>query len=110
MSGHPNPHFIVCKIDKATGRDIISIYISGLKFKNPHQEGGIGTSIGHAPVDKKVLIASGIKLLEENVKIPEDHEDGYKTWKTAFDGGQAGIFDIGPDKIAASIISIVEQK
>ena len=105
---HPNPYFIVCKIDKDYGKEIISISIAGLKFVNPHSETGFGHAISHAPVELSALSNASIKLVSENEELP-DYEEGYSTWREAFESGQGGYFTIPPDKIVEYIVSSILQ-
>lgn len=105
---HPDPHFVVCKIDLDHGKEIVSISFGGLKFINPHSDTGFGETISHAPVEKKALLNDQIKLLESGVELPE-YEEGYKTWRQAFEAGDGGYFTIPPEKVVEYIIEIVAQ-
>lgn len=104
-----NPYFIVCKIDEEKGKKIVGVYFGGLKFKNPQSKTGYGESISHAPVEEEALIKSQIKLIAENVVLPE-FKEGYETWKKEYDNGNAGYFNISPDKIVEYIVEAVNKK
>jgi len=103
---HPSPYFVVCEIDEHKESKIISIYIGGLEFKNPHTVSGFGSEISHAPCDFQSLLDSNPILIDDSVELP-DYLDGYDTWKKAFDSGEAGVFTIPPEKIVEYIVDVI---
>ena len=103
---HPNPHFIICKIDKDYGKEIVSIYIGGLKFKNPSSPSGFGETINHVPVDIESLKSAKIELISDNVAIP-DYVEGYNSWREVFESGEGGYFTIPPERIVEYIMGVI---
>ena len=83
---------------------IFHISVSGVKVKNPRIAGGISTDLPHSPVSEETLKKSLTKLLGNSQPNP-DYREGYQTWKTAFDKGEAGIFTID----VADIVGVIEQ-
>lgn len=91
------------EIDPKLGK-IFHISVSGVKVKNPRIAGGISTELPHFPVSEETLKRSLIKL-KGTKQINPDYRDGYQTWRSAFDKGEAGIFTID----VAKIVGVVEQ-
>jgi len=83
---------------------IFHISVSGVKVKNPHISGGISTDLPHFPVSEETLKKSLTKLAGKSQPNP-DYLDGYRTWKTAFNKGEAGVFTID----VADIVGVIEQ-
>lgn len=82
---------------------IFHISVSGVKVKNPRIAGGISTDLPHFPVSAETLKKSLTKLEGKRQPNP-DYYEGYQTWKSAFDKGEAGIFTID----VADIVGVVE--
>jgi len=55
--------------------------------------GGKTTFIGHLPYSEQALGESVTELVGTADSLP-DFEDGYKLWKSAFDDGEAGVFEV----------------
>ncbi len=86
--------FIVTRIDQGGPKGmIIHIYVKGLKMKNKLSSTGFNDHIVHLPCSEYALIASGLKLRDENVKLP-DFKDGYLSWLKGFEEKKAGVFKI----------------
>ena len=92
-TNEPNSTLQILKIDKIKNEEIIHIYVSGLKLKNPNKEDGISSEIGHLPISKDAFSKSVTKLVSIEKKIP-DFIEGYTLWKNAFDNGNAGSFNV----------------
>lgn len=54
--------------------------------------------LGHVPVDAKILAASCPKTQAAHALDPH-FEEGYATWRQAFEGGQGGYFTISVSEI-----------
>lgn len=84
---------------------VYSICLEGIKLKNPWLEGGIQSTLPHAPVSQEALDASVIEV----IGIRENPLDRYLTefqeWKEPFDRHEAGIFTIA----VAEILECLEQ-
>ena len=83
---------------------IVHIYVDGLKLKNPHIFNGISEDIKHLPLSENAVLMCITTLISENNKLP-DFEDGYNSWKTAFDNNKGGIFNIE----VGEVVKYVEQ-
>jgi hypothetical protein len=83
---------------------IFHISVSGVKVKNPKIAGGFSTDLPHFPVSEETLKKSLTKLKAKSQPNP-DYYEGYKTWKSAFDKGEAGVFTID----VADIVGVVEK-
>jgi hypothetical protein len=83
---------------------IFHISVSGVSVKNPRIAGGISTDLPHFPVSGETLRKSLTKLVGKSQPNPAYYE-GYLTWKSAFDKGEAGIFTIE----VADIVGVVEK-
>lgn len=92
--GEENSTLTILKIEKYEKDGIvIHIYVNGLKVKNPHKPTGISDEIGHLPLSKEAILKSVTTLVSENNKLPQ-YEEGYNSWKDAFDNNKGGIFSI----------------
>jgi hypothetical protein len=83
---------------------IFHISISGVKIENQRTAGGVSTELSHSPVSEDVLKKSLTKLLR-NSSPNSDYVEGYKTWKEAFDRGDAGVFTVE----VADIVGFIEK-
>ncbi len=83
---------------------IFHISVSGVKVKNLRIPSGISTDLPHSPVSEETLKKSLTKLIGTSPPNP-DYQEGYQTWKSAFDKGEAGIFTID----VADIVGVIEQ-
>ena len=83
---------------------IFHISVSDVKVKNPGIAGGVSTDLPHFPVSEETLRKSLTKLNGKSQPNP-DYQEGYQTWKSAFDKGKAGVFTID----VADIVGAVEQ-
>ncbi len=91
--GEEASRVVVCKVetDERFGK-IVHVYVEGVAIKNPHLAGGVKI-IAHLPFAEGALRRSVVTL--EGMRLPlPGYEEGYKTWKQAFDAGKAGIFTI----------------
>lgn len=70
--------------------EVIHIRIDQIKMANPTKGNEI-TDIPHLPFKKKALDSSITKL--KGIETVPDFQEGYDTWKTAYDEGQAGAFE-----------------
>ena len=72
---------------------IVHIYVADVDIPNPKAPGGKTLFIGHLPYAEEALRGSVTELVGTADSLP-DFEDGYKLWKSAFDAGEAGVFDV----------------
>lgn len=103
--GEENSTVLINKVetDAKLGK-IFHISVNGVKVKNRHVAGGISTELPHLPVSEKTLKKSLTKLIGTQAPNP-NYIEGYKTWRAAFDAGNAGVFTIS----VSEIIGFVEK-
>lgn len=87
---------------------IFHISISGVKIKNQRIAGGVSTELPHSPVSEETLKKSLTKMIGKSSLNP-DYAEGYKTWKEAFDRGEAGVFTIDVAEIVGGIEKAINQ-
>lgn len=87
--------------------DIIHIGVDGLAMKNPHAAGGVSSTIGHMPYQEAALRASLVAVESQSTAAP--NLDGYKTWKDAFDQGEAGIWSIPLSEAISAMEKVINQ-
>lgn len=93
-ANEPKSTFIVEKVDDDSKYgNIIHIAVTGLKMRNPRSSDGLSDKISHMPFSEKAIAQSTIKLLKENVELP-DFEEGYGLWREAFDQKRAGFYTV----------------
>jgi hypothetical protein len=62
-------------------------------MKNKLSKTGYNDHIVHLPCSEKAILASGIKLKNENVPLP-DFKEGYAAWLKGFEENKAGVFKL----------------
>ena len=91
-SGEDDSRLVVCKVEhNAKLGSIIHIHVEGVAIKSPSSPGGVSDVVGHMPFAEESLRESVVTAEETRTQLP-DYEEGYRTWKSAFDAGKAGIF------------------
>lgn len=83
---------------------IFHISVDGVRVKNRHLKGGVSTELPHFPVSEETLKKSLTKLVAKRAPN-QAYIEGYKTWKAAFDAGEAGIFTVS----VSEIVEFVEE-
>ena len=83
---------------------VFHISLREVRVKNPRHPDGVTTSLPHFPVSSATLDASCVELVGE-VEPDPAYLEGYKTWRAAFDAGDAGVFSIP----VYEIVSVVES-
>jgi hypothetical protein len=84
---------------------VYSICVEDVKLKNPWIEGGIQTTLPHAPVSQEVLELSVLELIGVRQNPLDEYESEFQEWKKLFDQGESGFFTI----TVAKILDCVEQ-
>lgn len=87
---------------------IYHISVIGVNIKNPRAPSGVTTELPHFPVSKKTLDDSLVKLVAHSKANP-DFMEGYREWRSAFDGGNAGIFTIPVSEIVGVVEKAISQ-
>lgn len=83
---------------------VVHISVSNIKLTDSEHKDIIFTGINHIAYGKKALEDSVTKLVEEDTEIP-DFQAEYQDWRTAFDRGMAGIWELP----LANGLNIVEE-
>ncbi len=103
--GEEASRLVVCKVETHEKfGTIIHIHVEDLAIKNPRPPGGVSRVIGHLPFAEEALRQSVVTIAGRRKTLP-DYEEGYKTWKEAFDAGKAGIFTVP----VAEVVAFMEQ-
>ena len=84
---------------------IINVYINNLKIKNQAVKNGISDTIQHLPFGIKSINNSVTKLIGFTRILP-DYNEGFNEWKSLYDIGEAGIFDITTIKETIDLMEI----
>jgi hypothetical protein len=84
---------------------IINVYINNLKIKNQAVKNGISDTIQHLPFGIKSINNSVTKLIGFTKTLP-DYNEGFNEWKSLYDIGEAGIFDITTLKETIDLMEI----
>lgn len=93
-SGEGASRVVVCRVEseKKLGT-IVHVCVEGIVIKSPGSPSGASRFVSHLPFAEKNLRASVTTLEGTRATLP-DYEEGYNTWKRAFDRGKAGIFTV----------------
>ncbi len=95
----------ILKIEKfADQESFIHVSVKGLHVKNPNGETGVSETIQHLPFARKAIAKSVTELVSSKTEIA-DFEEGYETWKKAYDAGEGGVFSIS----VAEAVAFVEK-
>jgi hypothetical protein len=81
---------------------IFHISVEGVRVANRRHPSGVTTELPHFPVSEETLKKSLVKLNGKQAPNP-NYIEGYKTWRSAFDAGEAGIFTISVSEIVGFI-------
>ncbi|PRH88878.1 hypothetical protein C5L14_06595 [Labrys okinawensis] len=108
-AGEENSRVIIDKIEDArTLGKIYHVTIKGVKVKNPKIAGGISDTLQHLPLSQASLDGSVLKLIGTGKSDPS-FQEGYREWKTAFDGDKAGIWTVSIEKIVGAVEKAINQ-
>jgi hypothetical protein len=96
---------IIAKVDmnERFGK-IFHISLINVIVINPHTNDGISRELPHFPISEESIRSSVIEYKGVAKTMPS-YQEGYKTWKEAFDNGNAGVFTI----TVSEIVDAVEQ-
>lgn len=96
---------MIGKIEERAGAGaIVHVKLVGLAIKNTSAPGGVSSVMTHAPISEAAFAASITELTGDAADL-DGFEDGYGTWLSAFEAGDAGIFTI----TLAEIVDVMEQ-
>ena len=92
----------VGRVDTApNGATVVSIT---LEDKAP---GGQPNLFAHMPFDATALASSCRQVIATDVPVRSEFNDGYATWREAFDAGKGGYFTISVDQAIDFVKSIL---
>ena len=86
---------------------IVHIAVNNLNIKD--SSGKIHDNISHLPFSKSALENSVNEVTGENVTLP-DYQEGYDTWKNAFDDGKAGVWSITVNEAIKAMEEVLNQQ
>jgi len=91
----PSSRAIIGRIDQGLvpGERIVSVTITDVPLPNPKTGKFEPTEVGHAPIDGKAFEQSVVGC-SGFAPVSPDFEDGYRTWRAAFDRHEAGVFTV----------------
>ena len=105
-TGEEKSTLTIVNIEKNNLYDtIINVYINNLKIKNQAVKNGISDTIQHLPFGIKSINNSVTKLIGFTKTLP-DYNEGFNEWKSLYDIGEAGIFDITTLKETIDLMEI----
>lgn len=103
--GEEASRIVVCRVEPGTRLGtIVHVRVEGVAIRNPAAAAGVARFIGHMPFAARSLRDSVVALETVRTSLPA-YEEGYETWKAAFDEDGAGIFTVS----VAEGIDFVEQ-
>ncbi len=107
--GEASSRLLINKIEYDPNLGLIyHISISDVRVNNPGAPSGFTTKLQHAPVSRKTLEQSCIKVLDHASPNPE-YLVGYSEWKIRFTAGDAGVFTVPVSEIVDSIEKAINQ-
>jgi hypothetical protein len=104
-AAEPDSTLTIVRVDEepASGT-IVHVHVDGLRITNPHHPTGFSDTIGHMPFSEAAVAASVTERIGQADALP-DFEEGYQTWRSAYDDGHAGVFTIP----VAEAVEVMEQ-
>ena len=85
---------VVCRVEEVPkAGTVVHLCVEGVEIKNPAAPDGMNRVISHMPFALEAFEESVLELEATRPDLP-DFEEGYAMWKSAFEQGEAGIFDV----------------
>lgn len=100
--GEDDSRLIILNSETLNAEEIIHIRISNLKIKDLITGEVIADSIEHLPISKDKFMQSVLKI---EGKTHVELEEGYFSWKRAFESGKAGIWSVE----VKEVVNMTEQ-
>ncbi|MEZ5857274.1 MAG: hypothetical protein R3D67_22010 [Hyphomicrobiaceae bacterium] len=103
---------VLAKEDDAQMGTIYSVALLDVCIRNPHMDGGVQTSLAHAPVTEAALRAAAGELIANNGPTARhpDFASAYAQWHEPYQRGEAGVFSIPLVEILNVIEEAVENR
>jgi len=103
--GEEGSRVVICHVEQVPNVGIVvHIRIEGIWVQTPHALDGVTTVISHMPFEEGAL-RQHLHRVEAMLESIPEFQEGYYTWRRAFDQGQAGVFTISP----AEAVGVMEQ-
>jgi hypothetical protein len=100
---------VIVKIEQdAKQGTIVHVRITGLKIENPYSSDMFSHEISHMPISENALANSVLKMIDDNGEMG-NYQEGYDTWRQAFDADEAGIFAIPVAECVSCMEKAVNQ-
>lgn len=94
--GEEGSRVYIVKVDATNDPELPFVYhlfVDGIRIFNPNLAEGYQTVLPHSPVSIATLDASLVAPIPFDGPMPEIDE-GYQNWRSGFETGDAGVFDI----------------
>lgn len=96
----------ILRVDAPPGMGhIVHIALDGLFIKSPQNRDGVANNISHLPFSEAAIDGS-LTELERTGAVPE-FQEGYQTWRAAFDQNNAGAWTISVAEAIDAMESIL---
>jgi hypothetical protein len=107
--GEEQSRMVVLRVDKKEPLGfIIHIQVDGIAIKSTSAPDGYARTISHLPFSVASIDASVIKM--ERVGPVPDFDEGYRTWRDAFDQNKAGVWTTTIAGAISAMESALNQK
>jgi hypothetical protein len=101
----PDSIVIIVRVDEEPeSGTVVHVFVDGLRVRNPRHPEGFSGAISHMPFTESAMAASVTELLGQADALPP-FEEGYESWRSAWDAGEAGVFTI----TVAEAVEVMEQ-
>lgn len=108
-AGEEDSTLLINQIEKTKKfGNVYHISLKAVKVRNDSAPGGFSRELPHFPVSEETLKKSLVQVVGKSALHP-GYREGYKTWKAAFDEGQAGVFTISVSEIVEFIENAINQ-
>jgi hypothetical protein len=99
----------VIRVEREPGLGtIVHVSIHGLRFRNSMAPGGTGDRIGHLPFAEDALRGSVRAVVGER-EPDRDAQEGYATWRAAFERGEAGVFTVSLAEVVGMMEAVLDD-
>jgi len=100
--GEEASRVIICKVEPLSGEEeVVHIQVTGVRVETPY---GMQNKVTHLPMYRSAVNESVLELESNSEDIP-DCQEGYDSWKKAYEKGGAGIFTIS----IADCVDLLEE-
>jgi len=92
--GEEESLLLITRVETRSGvGEVVHVRVAGLRIENPLHPDGFSAEISHMPFAPEAVRRSVTELLRSGVPGLAENE-GYGSWKDAFDRGETGIFTL----------------